>query len=65
MTFLDMGLAQQDASSELYAGIYSDVLGRPLIWLQLLLIIFVYGTPWFLIRSFRAFFLEPEIYAAD
>ena len=64
-TFIDIGVAEIDASSELYGGIYSDVLGRPIIWLQLLLLIFVYGLPWFLIRSFRAFFYEPEIYSVD
>ena len=61
----DFYLAESDSSSELTGGIYSDVLGRPLIWLQLLLLSFVFGLPWYMIRVNRALITEPSIYSRD
>ena len=61
----DFWFAESDPSSELSGGIFSEVLGRPLIWLQFLLLSFVFGLPWYMIRVNRGLFTEPEIYSRD
>jgi len=63
--FIDFWLAESDSGSELTGGIFSEVLGRPLIGLQFLLLAFVFGLPWYFIRVIRAFFTEPETYSRD
>lgn len=63
--FADFYLAESDSGSELAGGIFSEVLGRPIIWLQLLLICFVFGLPWYFMNVWRALFTEPEIYSRD
>ena len=62
---IDFWLAESDSSSELTGGIFSEVLSRPIIWLQFLLLSFVFGLPWYMIRAVRALFTEPEIYSRD
>ena len=63
--FADFYLAESDSGSELRGGIFSDVLGRPIIWLQLLLLSFVFGLPWYMIKVGRALFTDPDIYSFD
>lgn len=63
--FLDFWIAESDSSSELRSGIFSEVLSRPLIWLQFLLLTFVFSLPWYMIRVLRALIVEPDIYSYD
>ena len=59
MTFINMAAAESFEDSQLHGGIYDQVLGNPLTWMQLGLIYGIFGTFFWVKRVCYGLIVEP------